>query len=1038
MADNNAPPPGIDELIAEYESKPPVDQSQVTASGESTSNTEPAGIDELIAPQIRAEAHGSLASQLGTALEGAASAATFGLSTGLEKNIGKIINRENPPEFLTAEAIRARREENPLSHMAGQAVGLIATPVGETLGAAGKAGSKLLGLGAEAAAKEAAEAGLQKALAAGAEKAAANISSRAAEKAALEGFSTTAKIGSKAATGAVENALFQSGDEISKMLAEDPAYANPGAAAQTALTNIGLAAVIGGGVSGAFGSVPPLWEATVGPKVNRVLKRIADHTGGIEGAVANPVDELVAKTGMELSPEIKAGLSNDPFIAEQFRTLQQSDTTKSGLALQQSYQKFKDDVSNHLIETLGRTPEDITGDLSKYELGKGVGRTLADEFDAQVSPLAKTYDELYDKFKNVELSPSISNKSKELALSEAKALEKYNRLQVKMAEAEASLSPSKIAQAQQNLLEASDNLSSIQRSRQTPGTTDALSEKIGQLAANEGWAISPSSDIMKEVTRIQRELPNLKNLTDLRNYIKAVGDNMQADPMNGPLLRAGGMIKQILRDEESQIIGRRLGATEGAESLERYAAVRKAYHDQSQLREALDSRLHAKGSTAGYGKSLREMAQTDGEAVLNRLSGKNDADLLKLLQENFPKTSAAIQRAHIDQLLHTAVNSAKPGEVLSAAKLLKSVNSMSPELRNFAIPGATQAKLEAVGTMLEQLNKRPYNFSNTARTMDKLMQYIPGSVVGLASMLGGQSILGSLGIGALTKALSKDVPDAARLALLKFVGSGQKIDAVGFKSALEFIKSTIKGEQLIARGIKNMFKAGQEVLPQTFMVKDSEKRKLDKAVQAHQSNPLAIETVGGKTGHYLPSQGQALAQTSANAVNYLNSIRPQETRNSPLDTPIKPRPDQIANYDLALTIAQQPLSVLPSIKDGSITPQAIVHLKTLYPALYTRLSQKLMDEVNNAATKGILIPYKTKMGISLFTMQALDSTMQPMSIQAAQSINGAPMTSEEQSQNQQQNQLNKPMRANTKISKIPSQHMTQDQSAEAEHQRIDR
>jgi len=1029
VADNNAPPPGLDELIAGVDapSQSPSSETPIVEPGQELSGSEPPpGLDELIAPEVRKETYGTVPQKLAAAAEGAASTLTFGLSTKLETSIGKLIDRENPPEALTEEAIRARREVNPGTYLAGQAIPLIATSVGSALGAAGRGVGELVGLGAEAAAKKA----FTEAIKSGATKEVA----RAAEKAALQAVPVMERIGSKAVTGVIENGLFQSGDEVSKMFSGAPGYENPGAATETALVNIGLASVIGGGISGGFGAVSPLWDATVGKGVQKVLKKITDRAGGIEGVTVSPVDDFIAKSGIDVPPEMKATLSDDPFISQQAKALQASEGSKSSLAFQESQTKFKNDLSNHVVESLGRKPADLGGDLSTYELGKSVGKELASEFDAGTAPLSKEFDTLRGKFNRTELSPSIATKTEQLGLAEAKALEKYNKSLVKLEQAELSGSSSKIAQARQNTQLNFDSLNAIQKAKQSPGTTDLISEQLSKLAADEGWAASPSSDIMREINRIQKELPLQKTLNNLSDYIEQVGNNMQSDPMNKALNRAGGKIKQILRDAESDIISKELGTKEGPEALARYQGTREAYRAQSLLKDALESRLHLKAKTAGYAKALKEAAQTDGELLLKRLSGNNDADLLQLLQQNFPKTAQAVKQANLDQILHKAANAAKEGQAFNPDTLLKSIKSMSPEMRDFVFTPEMLSKVESLGTVLKQLGEKPKAATGFTKYLGQLLDYLPASAAGLGTALLGHGALMSVGVAGLARALSKDVPDAARLALLKFIGSGQKLDAAGFGTAVQFIKSAIKAEKLITRGISNVFKAGQEVLPQAVYAKESDLRKLDKSLKIYQADPMALANIGGKTGHYLPQQGQELSQVSANAVTYLNSLRPTEFRNSPLDTPIKPRPDQLAEYNRALTIAQQPLTVLPAIKNGTITPKDIIHLKMLYPALYSRLSSKLISEVAESANKGILIPYKTKLGISLFTMQAMDSTMQPSSINAAQMTSGAE-TSEQTEQNQQQEQLNKPMRANARISKIPNQYQTPSQASEIDRQR---
>ncbi len=105
---------------------------------------------------------------------------------------------------------------------------------------------------------------------------------------------------------------------------------------------------------------------------------------------------------------------------------------------------------------------------------------------------------------------------------------------------------------------------------------------------------------------------------------------------------------------------------------------------------------------------------------------------------------------------------------------------------------------------------------------------------------------------------------------------------------------------------------------------------------------------------------------------------------APLDPEIKPSPMQQAHFNRALDIAEQPLVVLDAIKEGTLTQQDIGHLKMLYPDLYNKFNNEMMNHVINRTTDEEPIPYRTKLALSLFMGQPLDSSMTPMSLQSSQ------------------------------------------------------
>lgn len=835
---------------------------------------------------------------------------------------------ENPEDIL------GRQNANPWTHTAGEVVGL--------------AGGMLTGTG---------EAALIEKLG-------------ALGTSGIAATTTAAKIGSAAAKAAIENMAVAGSDEASKLVLKDPSQS-----VGTAVANVGLSGLLGGAIGGAASSVSPLWKSVQGSKVAQAMKAISDKLGGVEGQVPTDVTEAVQKSGLNIPAEIQAGLSNDPATREMFSTLNQSDTTSSGRKLQESYNNFKKDAGDQMVSTLGRTPEQIASapELSKYESGKSLANTLADEYNEKISPLTKEFDDLKSKYSQVPLQQSVPNVS--------------------------------------------------------TGTTDQIADQLAQLSQKEGWSLSPSSEIATNLNRIMKELPNLKTSGDLTKYMTSIGDSMQSDPFNGPLRRAGSLIKNIFKDAEADVIGSSIGEKEGAAAASRYADVRQAYSEQSQLKEALDSRLHAKGSTSGYAKSLRTMGQTDGESVLNRLYGKGDADLLNTLQQNFPQTAQALKNYHLDQLVSDAASKAKPGETINNAALMKGLNKMSPELRSFVAPPEALSKVNAINTVLQELNKTPHNFSNTARTMDKLFQHVPGSAVGMATMLAGHDPATALVVGYLAKVLAKDAPDAIRLSMLKFLGSGEPISAPGLKGMVDYFDHVVKGEALVSKSVKNVFKADREVIPESFKSNDSDRNKLKKMMDEFDKNPESLaQRTSGEAFHYIPEVSQALGKSSGDAIDYLKSIKPQSVQSSPLDSKLPIDKQKMVDYARALDTAVSPLSVLSKVKDGSITPKDVANLRSMFPDLYARIGQKMTAELIENINKGTVVPYKTRIGASLFMGTPLDSTMTPQAILAAQPSPTPQPGASGQSKGSSSG-------SKSSLTKAPQQFQTEDQAAEQRRNR---
>lgn len=896
-----------------------------------------------------------------SAVEGAGVGATFGLSSALEQASG----------LTTAEDIRNRAEINPGLHGLGEAAGLAASVA---IPGAGEAG--ILSHAGEGAA-EAAGFGMK----------ALNPETGIAEYVASPGFVN--KIGSGAVKNAVETGMVQGGDETSKMLTQDPDQS-----VETAAVDIGLAGILGGVLGAGFGAVNPLWQQAQGTKVGELLKAVANKAGGIEGVIPDAMESSIARSGMDIAPEIKASLSDNPYVREMASTLSQEDTTGSGIKFQKAAEEFRTNAADAMAGALGKTPEqvaDLQANFSKNEAGRTIGETLAKELDEKIGPIAKQFEDKkvqygsidlpQDKMERVEVAPTSNNPY----LANTPTYEKVNK----------------------------------------PGTASQIIDKLGALANQESWTAAPTSDTMKLLNDTIKNVKNAKTIKELGGIISAVGDEANKITGSGGLSRAGEMIKNILKEAEADVVGHAVGSAEGEEAIAKFAEARAAYRRASLVKEDLDSVLKAKGSTSGYAKSVREMARTDAETLVRRLSSDGDAHLLEVLQKHFPETSQAIKDYKINQLLEVAGGKAKGEASINSNALLKSIQKMSPEMRNFVVqPGAAE-KIEAIGSMLKQFENPRHNFSNTGRVADKLLGALPGTAMGIATLLMGHGAGAALLVGSMVKALGKDIPAATRLALLKFLGSGQPIESEGFKTMAEFIHHTIQGQNLISKATKNIFKAGVEVLPQAALPKERDRDKLDKMLKSLHTEAEPLMDVGGKTGHYLPDHASSMGQFSANAVQYLNSLRPNTDKKNPLDGKPIVTSAQKAAYNKALDIANQPLVVMNNIQKGNITAQDVTTMKTLYPKLYQSVSAKLNEQIIEMSNKDKMIPYKTRIAMSMFLGQPLDSTMTQQSIMAAQPMPPAPQQAQGgKSPGEHQKH------ATSALNKLPGAYMTSNQARE--------
>lgn len=255
-----------------------------------------------------------------------------------------------------------------------------------------------------------------------------------------------------------------------------------------------------------------------------------------------------------------------------------------------------------------------------------------------------------------------------------------------------------------------------------------------------------------------------------------------------------------------------------------------------------------------------------------------------------------------------------------------------------------------------------------------------------------------------------------------------------FKEASGYAASVAKGERMLDKGVRNVFIDDKNVIPPSQMPTDKDTAKLDKILNGLRVNANALLNMGGDVGHYLPSHMAPMTAMASNTAQFLNSQRPQTTPNMPLDSHIKAAPYQANDYNRLLKLAQQPLMALDMMKKGALNHHDVQALQTMYPKLYQKMVQKLTAEIVNHKDKNKLIPYKTRMGMSLFMGQPLDSTMSQPSIFATQISKASANPPQENSQLPQK----PPSGSSTKeLTKAPAANRTPSQARQYNQQTKD-
>lgn len=303
-----------------------------------------------------------------------------------------------------------------------------------------------------------------------------------------------------------------------------------------------------------------------------------------------------------------------------------------------------------------------------------------------------------------------------------------------------------------------------------------------------------------------------------------------------------------------------------------------------------------------------------------------------------------------------------------------------------------------------------------------------GSLVGGKSGLPGGEFLGALvGSHVLGPFISSVMPLIAK-PLMNGVTS-----SVGFKAASDASLAMIRGQGVVSRATKALFQAGKDVLPSALAPSAAKLAKLDKLIANAIKDPDSISEGPTNIAHYMPEHGTAASAITGKAVSFLAPLRPNQDKKAPLDSQIPPSTTSIANYNRQLENAEQPLMLLKRIKDGSLTSKDLLTVQTIYPDLYKTMAMQIMDNMAAHLAKGNPVAYQTRIGLSKFAVQPLDSTLSPMSIMAAQPQPQMPQPPGEQPGK------GKPRKGagGTALNKLSSSYQTQSQALSAKHEKSD-
>ncbi len=525
---------------------------------------------------------------------------------------------------------------------------------------------------------------------------------------------------------------------------------------------------------------------------------------------------------------------------------------------------------------------------------------------------------------------------------------------------------------------------------------------IDGLLSSSGKPLSESSPSYQLAKRVSEELGQLNTVDDLRRYGEQIGRDSIAKP---ELKYVAGQIKNKITDLTENSIAKFAEESGMPGALDLIAQHKLAKSQYAGLREKITDLGSVIGKKLRRGEGPQAfidwLESTPPEQVANRLFTKNNSKFLSFLQENYPEQATLLANLKKSQF-RTAPGALVDGE-LKPGKLLKEIDKLEPEIKEFLFSKDHLQTIEDAQTILESIPKDA-NPSGTAAMMMSL-----GDV--LNSDLRGVTLTG-LGLTAAKKALTHG-SDFLKVKTLERLAAADPHNAPLIMALGRMSNMIMKTNQQIQKGSGAIFASpiarGSENNDQSYEP-EVKLNKIGTMVLNHATNPeglidhLSQATEG--ISQYAPNSTDAFSAAVGRGVQFLSTKVPTPQKNAPLDPELPPSKADITKFNRYAQIVDKPVSILQHVKNGTVLPQDIETLTAVYPTLYQNMQQAVMDKMITHATKTPVweIPYKTRIGLSQFLGQNLDSSLSSQSIQSSQLA----LASAAQEQAQKQMQQTRP------------------------------
>lgn len=400
------------------------------------------------------------------------------------------------------------------------------------------------------------------------------------------------------------------------------------------------------------------------------------------------------------------------------------------------------------------------------------------------------------------------------------------------------------------------------------------------------------------------------------------------------------------------------------------------------------------------------------EKIADKLAGKNNSEFLGWFSKEFPEGMQSIAQYQKGLIRSAAM---KDGE-FNIRRALTEIDKLPKEYQSKIF---NEDELKKLGFVRKYVQAFPKNFnpSNTANA-SAFRHFFEGPIAALTGNM-------------------RDI------AIEKFINaatsSGDQTKA--FIDGLTTIeKNAAKTSKSIASGVSSIFSTKDSGSPAKGYLAISSQERREKHDELHPelsemtaSPEKLIDHLSKNTealNEIAPKTSEAVQGAMARATQFLQSKLPQGGPQKPLSPKYKPSDAELAKWHKYFSAVESPTEVLHDVARGTLVPETMEALSVVYPKMLSEMQMAVTDKMTDAISKKKIIPYRTKLALSLFLGSDMVNSLDPKSMLANQNMLAtATMTHSAQTAGQMSGVNNKSL---GKIDKAHSYMTSMQQSAQRE------